>query len=122
MAPANPSWRSPQPRRKQNGGCSRCSLQAIAKKANHFHGGGGEGGQTLIIPSGSKIPKNRVGVSSSQFLVIIIKIVEIITQGLDTVPTQIDQYHSQNCPCPSPHRYFARDGHAESAQRKGEVT
>ena len=119
MAPANPSWRSPQPRRKQNGGCS---MQAIAKKANHFHGGGGGDGQTLIIPSGSKIPKNRAGVRSSQFLVIIIKIVEIITQALDTVTTQIDQYHSQNCPYPSPHRYFARDGHAESTQRKGEVT
>ena len=59
---------------------------------------------------------------SSQFLVIIIKNVEIVTQGPDTNTAHIDRYPNQNCPCPSPHRYFARDGHAESTQTKGEVT
>ena len=59
---------------------------------------------------------------SCQFLVIIIKNVEILTQSPDTYTTHIDRYFNQNCPCPSPHRHFARDGHAESRQRKGEVT
>ena len=77
------------------------------------------GGETLIIPSVSKIPKNRAGMCVLvNFWLKLLKKVEIVTQGPDTNTTHTERYANQNFPCPSPQRYFARDGHAESTQEK----
>lgn len=51
------------------------------------------GGETLIIPSVSKIPKNRAGICVLvDFWLKLLKKVEIVTQGPDTNTTHTERY------------------------------